>query len=118
MVLRMSFTLLYRGHKDEDFQLTNFKTLCFFENVERVVGSGLGQNDSSNPAVADGYVTTVEFHGKITGAPMNGLAQVDKYIGNYLGHEAVRFKDGVVAVIDRTKLKNPTKVKASSLPND
>lgn len=105
--------ILYRGHKHEDYLKTKFKSLCFWEDREKAKAYGLGLNDSSNVSAADGYVTIVEFHGAIISVSENGLASVDKHIHKYSKYDAVRFKDGVVVVLNFAKLQNPKRVKAS-----
>lgn len=91
---------MYRGHKDQDYKKSKYKALSFSENKDLAAAYGLGANDQSNPAVADGFVTTVEFNGTITKAAENGLGDIDLHMHKYLSADCVRFKDGVFGVLN------------------
>ena len=54
----MKPTILFRGHKDEDYLKTRFSCVSFAENLAFAALYGLGQNDAGNPDVRDGFVTT------------------------------------------------------------
>jgi hypothetical protein len=109
----MKYTLLYRGHKDFNYLASKFRAVSFTENRSLAISYGLGANDSGNPEVANGYLTTVEFHGEIVNASEKGLGNVDQHIYKYSHHEAVRFADGVIGVLKVQNLKNPVTEKAA-----
>jgi hypothetical protein len=93
--------------------------LCFYceDMIDLAVLYGEGKNDLSNPAVADKYVTQVEFHGAIGAVPYNGKDFVDNHIHGFVNLDAVKCKDGVVVVFNFEALKNPRKEKASFAKN-
>jgi hypothetical protein len=106
---------LYRGHKDTDYLKTKYLALSFTENIILAKAYGLGQNDSGNASVTDGYATTVSFTGSIINVAENGLGNVDKYIHIYKSYDGAKFKDGVIAVLNRNCLTHINTIKASGI---
>ena len=108
-------TILHRGHKDLDYLKSKYTAISFTEKLKTAVSYGLGMNDISNADRANGYVTTVEFHGIITHAPEAGFGNIDQHIHKYRYCDAVRFRDGVIGVLKVEKLKNPVTILASDV---
>jgi hypothetical protein len=100
---------LYRGHADSDFLRTeNPSGVCFYEAKELARLYGKGLNDAGNPKVANGFLTTVEFHGVITNVRFKGLdlRNNPNLVPQRL--DALRTSDHlpVVIVVNIEKLKN------------